>query len=41
MSVKEAIEYVCQALAYFGISKLNPEAFRRARSNEPEVVTVN
>ena len=36
-TAREAIENVCNTLAYYGIRDLNPEVFRQAKLNNPEV----
>jgi hypothetical protein len=38
MSAKAAIEYVCNCLAFFGITTLNPEVFRQAKLGNAAVV---
>ena len=37
-SAKEAIEHVCNILAFFGMRTLNPEAFRQAKLGNNEMV---
>jgi hypothetical protein len=37
-SAKEAIEHVCNILAFYGLRSINPETFRQAKLGNNEMV---
>ena len=37
MAARSAIEHLCNVLAYFGISYMNPEVFRQAKLDNSDV----